>query len=107
MSDTESLAAAHAAELNTLAVPVDPASGAPATKRKGSSVHSPRNWSINATHLPEPAWAVAMAYLLPVAGSINHYLTPAEARQVAAALIVAADHYDAETERLQAAGARA
>lgn len=62
--------------------------------------------SVHAIHLDDPHWNVSLTL-----GQISEgrhlvtaytYLTTDEARDVAAALIKAADHYDAETARLAA-----
>lgn len=63
--------------------------------------------SVWAIHLDDPHWNVSLTLGNPSAESRRlvtayTYLTTGEARDVAAALIKAADHYDAETARLAA-----
>lgn len=53
-----------------------------------------------------PNWHVAIALGDSLTGLFEGFLTTAEARVFAAALIAAADHYDAETARLAQAGVR-
>lgn len=63
--------------------------------------------SVWAIHLDDPHWNVSLT-LCKASEEGRHlvtsytYLTTDEARDVAAALIRAADHYDAETARLAA-----
>lgn len=64
--------------------------------------------SVWAIHLDDPHWNVNLTIIGQRSDNGQHmvtaytYLTTDEARDVAAALIKAADHYDAETARLAA-----
>lgn len=77
------------------------------SKRQQLSAGGAGTVSVHAIHLDDPHWNVSLT-LGQVSEEGRHlmtaytYLTTDEARDVAAALIKAADHYDAETARLAA-----
>ena len=57
-------------------------------------------YGVGATQLDDN-WQVRLSYMLSDGtGSFDRYITATQARELAAALIRAADHYDAETARL-------
>lgn len=60
-------------------------------------------FSVNASSIPDDeSYAVWLSCGDLKVASITRVMTPADARALGSALIAAADHYDAETARLQA-----
>lgn len=61
---------------------------------------------VSATSLDD-TWQVGLSFGCPGGdgGEWHRYMTTAQARELAAGLIAAADHYDAETARIAEGGA--
>lgn len=59
------------------------------------------------TLAPEDDWHVSIEFGRPGTGAFLRYLTVQQAREMADALVSAADHYDAETARLAEFGGAA
>lgn len=57
---------------------------------------------VSGTSLDDDAWQVGLDLTSGDSLVITRYMTAADARLLASALVAAADHYDAETARLAA-----
>lgn len=83
------------------AVETMPAETAPAPKPRQSTMEGAAGFLSGALALDDTDWHVRLQYdFRDGSGSFTRYLTVAQARELAAALIRSADHHDAETARL-------